>query len=171
MGEKKVIPKIIFDCNIWMEIFFEDRIDLIKNVYNKYEIIITSYCVVETLRVLRRISTKLRKSYFDLESLMCEIWNLPCINQEFDHPISNHLIPEIKNCTENKMLSKLLNVETKDVPYIIAAYKFDAILVSKDFRSLTQYADELKSKLGINVMNWDQFLDSVSLGTRKKRSN
>jgi len=158
MDENLNFQKVIFDCNVWLEIFLDEKWDLMHKIFRTNKIILTSYCVVEILRVLRRLSIRLKKNFTDLESLIWEFWNQPGIEMKFDVPISDHLITEIKNCVEYNIISQLLHIETKDVPYIVAAYQFNATLVSKDERSITRFAEILKSKLAINVISWENFV-------------
>lgn len=117
--------------------------------------------IAEILRVLKRLSIRLNLSRNMLENLFWDLTKSEIITLDFDIPLSNSLIYEIKNKSEIVILSKLLELESKDVPYIVAAFNYSAILITEDIRSLYIYRDLLKSNLNIRIETIDSFTKSI----------
>jgi hypothetical protein len=123
-----------------------------------YPVIITSYGVVEVLRALKRLSKDIAGGYASLEEDFWEFCNSGTIRKEFTSIISGSLIGEIRRNPEFLLIAKLLGLEVKDVPYVVAAFQFDAILVTTDVRSILNKNGTIKQLLGLEIMSLEDFL-------------
>jgi predicted nucleic acid-binding protein len=150
---------VIFDCNVWITDFFKKESELRNKITNnKYQVILTSYMVVEILRVLRRLSTRLSISYTDLETRFWEICSLTYIKTDFKEPFSESLISEVRRIPEFRIIAKILDLEVKDVPYLVAAFQHTAILVSNDLRSLVDKRNLIENNLRVKIRTTTEFL-------------
>ncbi len=152
---------VIFDCNVWITDFFKKKSKLrIKITKKNYQVILTSYMVVEILRVLKRLSVRLSISYTDLEKRFWEICSLNYIKTDFKEPFTESLISEVRRIPEFRIIAKILDLEVKDVPYLVAAFQHSAILVSNDLRSLVNKRNLIENNLGIKIRTATEFLAS-----------
>lgn len=159
--KKSEIQSVIFDCNVWITDFFKKKSELRKKITdNEYQVILTSYMVVEILRVLKRISIRLSISYSELENCFWEICSLNYIKTDFKEPFTESLISEVRRIPEFRIIAKILDLEVKDVLYLVAAFQHTAILVSNDLRSLIDKRDLIKKALGIMIQTPTEFLAS-----------
>ena len=159
MAEMPDIPKYIYDCNVWIEIISQYRHEIFAyfQEYN-WELFLTSYNAVEILRVLKRISQRTKENFERLENLAWNLWSLPCIRIMFDKPSSDTLINEIRTLPEYAIIAKAFDLEPKDVPYVVAAFQYNATLVTMDLRSLVAQAQLLQQRLGVEVISWNAFI-------------
>lgn len=123
-----------------------------------YPIIITSYGIVEILRALKRLSKKVATGYASLEKDFWDVCNSATVQKEFTSVISDALIDEVQRNAEFRLIAKLLGLEIKDVPYVVAAFQYDAILVTKDARSILNKSTMMKQVLEIDVLGLEDFL-------------
>jgi len=152
----------ILDCNIWIQLLLgKNNLLQQKIIIQKYPLIITSYGIVEILRVLKRFASQWKKNYFDLEEKFWDILNLESIQKEFQAPISESLLNEIKRAPEYRLIAEALNLEIKDVPYIVTAYQFKAILVTTDDRTIISKRQDLNKRLGIIIKSLNEFLEII----------
>lgn len=159
--KKSETQSVIFDCNVWITDFFKKKSELRNKItHNKYQVILTSYMVVEILRVLRRISIRLSISYTELETHFWEICSLNYIKTDFKEPFTESLILEVRRIPEFRIIAKILDLEVKDVPYLVAAFQHTAILVSNDLRSLVDKRNLIEKILGIKIRTPTEFLAS-----------
>ena len=159
--KKSEIQSVIFDCNVWITDFFKKKSDLRNKItHNKYQVILTSYMVVEILRVLKRISNRLSISYTELETRFWEICSLNYIKTDFKEPFTESLISEVRRIPEFRIISKILDLEVKDVPYLVAAFQHTAILVSNNLRSLVAKRNLIEKTLGIKIQTPTEFFGS-----------
>ena len=159
--EKSEILSVIFDCNVWITDFFKKESGLRNKITNnKYQVILTSYMVVEILRVLRRLSPRLSISYSEFETRFWEICSLYYIKTDFKEPFSESLISEVRRIPEFRIIAKILDLEVKDVPYLVAAFQHTAILVSNDLRSLVDKRNLIENNLRIKIRTITEFLAS-----------
>ncbi len=127
----------ILDCNLWIELITKKECPLREKILTgDYPLIITSYMAVETLRVLKRLSSKMNISFSKLESHFWEFLFHDNITMNFKQPVTESLIDEIKDLPEIKIIASLLNLERKDVPYIVATFQYNAKFLIEDVRSL-----------------------------------
>lgn len=160
-NKKNKTQSVIFDCNVWITEFFKKKSELRnKMTSNKYRVILTSYMVVEILRVLKRTSNRLSIPYTDLESRFWEICSLSYIKTDFKEPFTESLISEVRRIPEFKIIAKILDLEVKDVPYLVAAFQHTAILVSNDLRSLVEKRNVIERILGIKIRTPTEFFAS-----------
>ncbi len=146
-----------------LRIIFQENFDIFQYFQvNQLGIILTSYNVVEILRVLKRISKKTKVSYKTLENSAWNMWNFSCIHQMFDKPLSETLIRDIKNLPEYQIIAKAFELEPKNVPYIVASFQYHACLVTTDLRSLISQSQILHERLDINVITWSALLEWIS---------
>lgn len=152
---------VIFDCNVWITDFFTKESNLRnKIVNNKYEVILTSYMVVEILRVFKRLSSRLSLSYTDLETRFGEVCSLDYIKPDFKEPFTDSLISEMRRLPEFRIIAKILDLEVKDVPYLVAAFQHSAVLVSNDLRSLVDKRKLIEKTLGVKIQTPAEFIAS-----------
>ena len=158
MKKNEDIPAIL-DCNVWIQVLLNNSVILQEKIIRcQYPIIITSYGVVEILRVLKRFSSRYGKQYAELERDFWDICNLDSLQKEFQAPISEKLVEEIKRAPEYRLISDALSIEIKDAPYVVAAYQFKSLLVTKDARTLISKRDELKKRLGLRILTLEEFM-------------
>lgn len=157
--KKSEIQSVIFDCNVWITDFFKKESGLRNKITNnKYQVILTSYMVVEILRVLKRLSPRLSISYTELETRFWEICSLNYIQTDFKEPFSESLISEVRRIPEFRIIAKIMDLEVKDVPYLVTAFQHTAILVSNDLRSLVDKRNLIENHLGIKIRTTKEFL-------------
>ena len=72
--------------------------------------------------------------------------------------VSASLIGEVQRKPEFRLIAKLLGLEVKDVPYVVTAFQFDAILVTADVRSILNKRGTMKQVLGLVIMSLGEFL-------------
>lgn len=89
MGQrnKSKAQSVILDCNVWITDFFKKASRLRNKIdHNNYQVFLTSHMVVEILRVLKRLSTRLSISYTELETRFWEICSFNYIKLDFKQP-------------------------------------------------------------------------------------
>ncbi len=153
------VDPLILDCNVWLFLLTTEdkRLDQ-RTIRGNTPIILTSYGAVEILRAMRRITRRLRIPINELESRFWALCNLPIIRKEFAFPLSDSIISDIKQVPEYSIIAQLLGIETKDTPYIIAAYQFKAILITMDGRSLLSKREFIQKQLGVKMNALSEFL-------------
>lgn len=153
---------LIFDCNIWIRIILEHPNCAIEKKIKTLNasVLITSYMIIEILRVLKRISIRQTLDYSEMESYFWDFLNKAWIIKDFKRPFSDSIIIEVKKSPEFSIIAKLLEIEIKDVPYIVAAFEHDAILITNDIRSLVLKRDLIKKHLKIDVCSEQEFIES-----------
>lgn len=122
-----------------------------------YQVILTSYMVVEIFRVLKRLSVRLSISFSDLESLFWHICSFEFIKLDFQQPLTEALVAEVKRVPEFRIIAKLLDLEVKDIPYLVAAFQHNALLISKDLRSLIIKRTFINKTLGVKLLTPSKF--------------
>ncbi len=154
--ESRSPPILILDCNLWIRILLEKNSPLRSYLTkNEFPIVLTSYMVVEILRVLKRLAIRSSTSYTEIEAKFWDFCASSFIQKDFQQPFSETLIADVKKAPEYRIIAKLLGVEAKDVPYLVAAFQHKAILISDDVRSLISKSESLKKKLGITLLTSD----------------
>jgi predicted nucleic acid-binding protein len=157
--DSAVLPAFIFDCNLWVTLLTQPSSKLQSALARESRrVIVTSYLVVEILRVLKRLASRHLLQYEEIESLFWDFCSAPFIVKDFQHPIVDSLIIEVKKSAEYRIIAHLLALEVKDVPYIVAAYQHSAILVTNDIRSLIAKRMPIQKHLGIKIISLDEFL-------------
>ena len=161
-----VVKQIVLDCNVWIEILTDPN-DKLRNVlFNKdseYQIILSSYMIVEILKVLKRLASKFNISSNELERLFWDFTRKKNIQLNFDNTLSDALINEVKNRSEILVLAKVLDLEPKDVPYIIVAFNNKSIVITQDERSIINKRNFIKEKLEIEILTISEFIASLGL--------
>ena len=156
---KSEMQSVIFDCNVWITDFFKKKSELRNKItHSKHQVILTSYMVVEILRVLKRLSPRLSISYTELETRFWEICSLSYIKTDFKEPFTESLISEVRRIPEFRIIAKILDLEIKDVPYLVAAFQHTAILVSNNLRSLIIKRNLIEKSLGSKIRTAVEFL-------------
>jgi hypothetical protein len=59
---------------------------------------------------------------------------------------------------EYRIISRLLDLEVKDVPYLVAAFQHKAILVSENIRSLVSKRQGIQTALNIDIKTSEELL-------------
>ncbi len=153
--------ELVLDCNVWIEILTDSTSKLQKILFfneSEYRIILSSYMIVEILKVVKRISGNFNLSLKELKGLFWDFTQKKNVIVNFDSQISDALVNEVKNKTEIILLAKLLDLEPKDVPYILVAYNYKADLITEDGRSLIDKRNLIKQKLDLNLLSISEFI-------------
>ena len=90
------------------------------------------------------VSYRLSSDSKILERDLWIILNSDFVVQEFDRPVSEGLLRELRRAPEILLISKFLELEQKDVPYLVIAFKTGSKIVSTDERSLVSRRREMK---------------------------
>ncbi len=114
---------------------------------------------MEILRVLKRLALKINVNYTELEARFWDLCNAKTIRKEFEFPISESLIIEVRHSSEFRMIAKLLRMEVKDMPYLVAAFQFGAFIVTRDIKSILSRRAEIKRHLNIEIKSLEEFLE------------
>ena len=130
-----------------------------KLLQEEYQTILTSYMGVEILRVLKRLSSRLSISFSELESLFWNICSHKFVKLDFQRPLTEALITEVKRIPEFKIIAKLLDLEIKDIPYLVAAFQNNAMLVTDDLRSIITKRQIIDKNLGLKILTIAEFLE------------
>ncbi len=130
-----------------------------KLLQDEYQAILTSYMGVEILRVLKRISSRLSISFSEFESLFWNICSHKFVKLDFKQPLTEALITEIKRIPEFKIIAKLLDLEIKDIPYLVASFQNNAMLVTDDLRSIITKRQIIDKNLGLKILTTEEFLE------------
>ncbi len=148
--------RAILDTCVWVNGFLQvdpRAAKLIKAIVNqKLEIVISSYSVAEVFTVFRRLSRELKVSVTVLERDIWAIWNQPNVIKEFSTDITKALLFEVRGQKEIELLAKILELEPKDVPFIVLAYKHKIPLITMDERSLWTKRQEIEKKTGVTII-------------------
>jgi len=153
---------VVLDCNVWITNFLHKESALRRKLrQDPYQVILTSYMVVEILRVLKRVSVRLSVSFSELESLFWQICSFPFIKLDFHQPLTEALVAEVKRIPEFQIIAKLLDLEIKDIPYLVTAFQHNALLISNDLRSLIAKRNIIHKYLSIKILTSSEFLEST----------
>ena len=148
--------RAILDTCVWVNGFLQvdpRAAKLIKAIVNqKLEIVISSYGVAEVFTVFRRLSRELKVSVTVLERDIWAIWNQPNVIKEFSTDMTKALLFEVRWQKEIELLAKILELEPKDVPFIVLAYKHKIPLITMDERSLWIKRQEIEKKTGVTII-------------------
>ncbi|MFW9916194.1 MAG: hypothetical protein ACFFGZ_11360 [Candidatus Thorarchaeota archaeon] len=151
--------RVVLDCNLWIKLHTKRDWDLAGRILQgDYQIILTSYMVVEILRALKRLARKLSIAYPELESLFWDFCSHPSILMAFEQPFGESLIAETIRLPEYRIIGRLLDLEVKDVPYLVAAFQHKAILVSENIRSLVAKRQGIQTALNIDIKTSEELL-------------
>jgi len=155
------ITKIILDANVWIKaIFGFDKLALSiikKCLKGELYIIVNSYIIAEITRVLKRIAYRIGLNPLNLERKFWIIINSPYVIKDFKEPLSEDLLRMIRKKDEILVIAKTFNLEPKDVPYIVSAFKHRAIIITYDDRSLYKMRDEIKKKINVMIKTPKEF--------------
>jgi predicted nucleic acid-binding protein len=150
---------VLLDCNAWIQLYLSEDPKLSAVIFDdQYPIIVTSYCVAEILRVLKRVSISEGIDLHETESLLWECLYHPNVQKEFTTEISESILKEVRRAPEYHVIAKLLDLEVKDVPYIVSAFHLKAKLVTNDERSLLNRRDLIKKELDVEIASIQEFL-------------
>ena len=152
------LPALVIDCNLWISILTQPENELKEILFKgTFRVVLTSYMVVEILRVLQRLASRRLLRYAEVESLFWDFCAYPFIIKDFQQPITDSLVNEVRKVPEYLIIAQLLELEVKDVPYLVAAYQHSALLLSNDIRSLVAKRDPIQKHLGIQLITLDEF--------------
>jgi len=150
------VKRVILDTCVWINGLL--HIDphatrIIKAIANhKLEVIISSYGVVEVFSVFRRLARELRVPVTVLERDIWAIWNQPNVIKEFSIDITKALLSEVRSQKEIELLAKILELEPKNVPFIVLAYKHKIPLITMDERSLWAKRQEIEKLTSVKII-------------------
>lgn len=157
---------IILDTNVWLNTLlqinpYDKLLKFLLNENKQYQVLIDSYGAAEAVHSLRGLAKEIHASTTAYERAFWSILNkLNCLF-DFDVPITNNLLEMAKNKTEYLMLAKTYELETKDVPFVVLAFKHKAVLITSDKRSLLDKRKLVQEKLAIVILSLDEFFESV----------
>ncbi len=157
--------KIVCDASVWLQGLFgtnDDLYNLIKQITKGEAIaLVNSYCVLEILRGVKRIAGKTHQSAQFLESRVWNILTTAGTGLTFDRPLEEAIIHQIRQQIEYQILAKILELESKDLPYITLAYEKSAPIVTLDKRSLYNKREEIKKRIGVIIYTPKEFLNII----------
>jgi len=148
---------LVFDANIWIhgllgtESISKLLLDLC--VEGIIRVVVDSYCVAEVLRALFRLAEKKRLDPNTLQRNFWRILNADNVIKDFGLSISRSLIGYVIRKDEIRLIARILGLESKDVPYLLTAFKHSAIIITTDDRSLYAQKELIKKKLNIEIMS------------------
>lgn len=127
---------------------------LLDDAFNgQWILLINSYCAAETISVLQRLDNSR-----ELES---KFWNLlahPQIRSIFTVPITKALVRTLRSAGHIMLIGEILDIEPKDVPYLLTAYEKKCCMVTEDIRSLWDKRESIQNKTGIVIKRVDEIL-------------
>lgn len=150
------MKQVILDTCIWINGLlrvnqYAERI--IKAIINqKIVVIVSSYGVAEVINVFRRLAREVNVPAIVLERDIWAIWNQPNVIKDFSDDIGKALLYEVRRQKEIELLTKILKIEPKDVPFIVLAYNHKAPLITADERSLWVKREKIKKMTGVNIL-------------------
>lgn len=151
---------VILDANIWIKGLFgfnKKAKSLIERcLNNEFKTAVSSYIIAEIVRVIKRICIKIGRDSIELERKLWIILNSKQIIKDFNVPITEDLIEFTKRKDEIKLIAKTFEIESKDVPYIVLAYKMNGCIVTEDNRSLYQRREIITKQLDIEIYSPDE---------------
>ncbi len=155
---------VVLDSCVWINgiLGVNEHCSLIidKIVSKSLSVFVSSYSIVEVISVLRRISSDYSISSTDLERSFWKIINLENIIKEFSLDITQLLLAEIRNQTEITMLAKILELESKAIPFILLSYKNNVPLITEDYRSLWKKRNKVRDLVGVEILLSKEFITS-----------
>ncbi len=66
----------------------------------------------------------------------------------------------MRRLPEFRIIAKILDLEVKDVPYLVAAFQHSAVLISNNLRSLVDKRKLIEKNLGVKIQTPAEFLAS-----------
>lgn len=127
---------------------------LLDNAFDgQWVLLINSYCAAEAIGVLQRLENS--------QELESRFWNLlahPQIEQVFTVPITKALVTTLRRASYIMLIGSILDIEPKDVPYLLTAYEKNCWLVTEDIRSLWSKRDIIRNKTGIIIKKLGEIL-------------
>ena len=77
----------------------------------------------------------------------------------FQRPLSESLVRETSNVPEMQIIARMLGLEVRDVPCIVCAYEYSAIIVTIDYRSILNKREIIRDQIGVSVLDKDELFD------------
>jgi len=150
------VKRVILDTCVWVNglLHVDPHADrIIKAIANQeLEVVISSYGVVEVFTVFRRLAWELRVPPTVLERDIWAIWNQSNVIKEFSTDITMALLYEVRRQKEIELLAKILELEPKDVPFIVLAYNHKIPLITTDERSLWANRQKIEKMTGVRIL-------------------
>lgn len=126
-------------------------------VDQRIEVVLSSYVAAEVVTVLRRLAREKKVSATVLERDAWAIWSLSSVTKDFNTNISKSLLHVIREQPAILILAKILELEPKDVPLIILAYKYKYPLITMDKRSLWDKRHKIANLTEIDIILGSEF--------------
>jgi len=153
---------VVLDSCVWINGMLNSNVEcsllINKLIQRSLLAFISSYGVAEVINVLRRLSIESEVSITFLERNFWSLLNLENVVTDFNHSITTSLRSEIKNQTEIKMLAEAMQLQPKDVPIVLLAYKHKIPLLTEDYRSLLMKRDLVKKLVKIEIYSVKKWL-------------
>lgn len=132
---------------------------LIKRVISgKYRVLISSYGTLEILNVLERVANQFVHSKTQLKRDFWTILALSNVVQEYEQNLSKALVKEVRQTAEIRLIAQTLDLEPKDVPFIVLAFKHNIPLVTEDKRSLLDKRGTIEDIIGVKIVSVAEIL-------------
>lgn len=148
--------RVILDTCVWVNGLLgvdPHAARIIKAITNqKLEVVISSYGVAELFNVFRRLARELKVPATVLERDIWAIWNQPNVIKDFSTDITKTLLYEVRRRKEIELLAKILELEPKDVPFVVLAYNHRIPLITIDERSLWVKRQNIKKMTGVRIL-------------------
>ncbi len=149
--------KLVFDACTWILALHghDPPHALLKRCLQLPEsvtIIVNSYCLLEVLSVLKKTTHQPVEKHF------WGILNSPTCVLDFELPLSRDLMKTVRKKTEIVMLAKLLDLEPKDVPYLVLSFKHRAHFVTEDVRSIHSKKKRFQETLPVMIIDSSEAL-------------
>ena len=144
--------RLVFDASTWIFALHghDPSHALLKRCFHlprDVQLIVNSYCVMEILNALKNTTHDP-----SVEKHFWAILNSPSCLLDFDFPLSKDLLRQIRRKAEMLMIARMLELEPKDVPYLVLSYTHDAVLVTEDFRSIISKKNRIFDLLKVRIV-------------------
>lgn len=130
---------------------------------NEFQVIIDSYGATEVIHSIRNLATAIHARVDIYERAFWSlIGKIDCL-LDFEIPIGTELLKFARNKPEYLMLAETFELEPKDVPFIVLAFKHKAPLITSDKKSLLNKRTPIQTKLKIHILSIEEFYDQYRL--------
>ena len=161
-----VKKKLVLDTNIWIKTLlqiepYKRLLQELKNKNSNFQVIIDSYGAAEAMHSVRNLAKSIHAASTMYERAFWSVLDKIDCMMDFELPISKNLLEIAKNKTEYIMLAKTYDVETKDIPFIVLAYKSKAQFLTSDTRSLVEKRDKIYEILKVEILTVEEFYTNI----------
>ena len=148
---------IVFDANMWIHglLGTEPTARLLLDLCARgiLRVVVDSYCIAEVLRALTQLAIKKRMNPRSMHRNLWRILNADNIIKDFREPLSISLLNYVIRRDEICLIARILDLEPKDVPYLLTAFRHSATIITTDDRSLYARRKPIKERLNIEIIS------------------